>query len=74
MSTESQLLLILGVLLLIGGFFASIYEEYQYGIVLTYPYRYLGIILIILGVVLIIAGAFLSILRKQEKEEQQINS
>ena len=73
MNTVSQVLLILGVLLLIGGFFASIYEEYRYGVVLKYPYRDSGIILMVLGVVLIIAGAFLRTLRKPEKEEKTLN-
>ena len=73
MNTKSQLLLILGVLLLIGGFFAYIYEEYRHGVILTYPYRDLGIILIVLGAVLIVVGAVLGTLRKPEKEEKTLN-
>jgi len=51
---------VLGVLLLLGGFFAYSYEQRGwYGLWVTYPYRDLAIPLIVLGVVLIIVGAFL---------------
>jgi len=52
----SIVVLVLGVVLLIGGFVTYFYEEY-YG--LYHPYRELSIPLLVLGVVLIIAGAFL---------------
>jgi len=73
-------IIVLGVLLLIGGFIAYVYEQrhgwenpftgelmYLYS---TYPYRDLGMLLIVLGVVLIIVGAVLKTLKKPEEEKQ----
>jgi len=70
-----QWLIVLGVLLLIGGFIAYVYELRQYyGFVITHPYRDLGLVLIVLGVVLIIVGAVLNSLKKPEKEEKTFES
>lgn len=51
----SIVVLVLGAVLLVGGFIAYFYEERWYG----YPYRDIAVPLLVLGVVLIIAGAFL---------------
>jgi len=54
-----SVILVLGAVLLIGGFIAYFYPKTIWGIVIGYPYRDLGALLIVLGVVMIIAGAFL---------------
>jgi hypothetical protein len=55
-SVEGDLCLVLGVILLFGGFVTFFYET-SGG--LHHPYRELGIPLFFLGVVSFIAGAFL---------------
>jgi len=55
-SAEGDMCLVLGFILLFGGFVTFFYEE-NYG--LYHPYRELSIPLLVLGVILIIAGAFI---------------
>ena len=54
-SAESDMCLVLGFILLFGGFVTFFYDT-SGGL---YPYRELSIPLLVLGVALIIAGAFL---------------
>ena len=56
----SLVVLVLGAVLLVGGFIAYFYEERSYwSVTYPYPYRDIAVPLLVLGVVLIIAGAFL---------------
>jgi len=60
---------VLGFLFVVGGFVAYVYElRSWFGLVITHPYRDLGITLIVLGVVLIIVGAILSFLKKEKED------
>jgi len=63
-SVEGDLCLVLGVILLFGGFVTFFYDTSG----TIYPYRALSIPLFVLGVVSFIAGAFLRTYIKKKSE------
>ena len=63
-SVEGDLCLVLGIILLFGGFVTFFYDT-SGGL---YPYRELSITLLVLGVVSFIAGAFIRTYISRKKE------
>ncbi len=58
-SVEGDSCLVLGVILLFGGFVTFFYETYEFATEVIYPYRELSIPLFVLGVISFLAGSFI---------------